>query len=103
MRMSLRCEDGADGPEVWACVDGAAFARARMTAEGYHVDRDAVLPELEPAVRELEDRCGYDRVLSPGEDRGVEVGRPGDHAVVAARSGPPPYRPTPTLCIVHVP
>lgn len=101
MRMSLRCEDGADGPEVWACVDGAAFARARMTSEGYHVDRDAVLPELEPAVRELEERCGYPHVLLPGEDRGVEVSRPDDHATAAARGGPPPYRPMP--CLVHVP
>ena len=103
MRMSLRCEDGADGPEVWACVDGASFARARMTVEGYHVDRDAVLPELEPAVRELEERCGYPVRLAPGEDRGVEVGRPGDHTIAEARSGPPPYRPAPALCIVHVP
>ena len=95
MRMSLRCEDGADGPEVWACVDGASFARAHMTVEGYHVDRDAVLPELEPAVRELEEQCGTGFSLAPGEERSCEVPAPTPARSKAARCGPPRLRPAP--------
>ena len=109
MRMELRCEPGPDGPEVWACVDGVAFARARQSGDdgvdigggGYHVNRDLLPPELEPAVRELEYQAGA-RVLELGESLGCDVSRPTDAQVDAARRGTPPHRPDPQRVTVKI-
>ena len=97
--MDLRCEPGPDGPEVWACADGVAFARATHRDGGYYVDRDLVPPELEPAVQELEYEAGA-RVLEVGESIGCDVRRPGGAQVLAARRGDPPHRPGPRTATV---
>lgn len=100
--MELRCEPGPDGPEVWACADGVAFARARhIGGGGYYVNRDLVPPELELAVRELEYQAGA-RVLELGESLGCDVSRPTDAQVDTARRGAPPHRPDPQRVTVKI-
>lgn len=94
MRMELRCEPGPDGPEVWACADDVAFARATYHEDGYYVNRDLVPPELEPAVQDLEHEAG-ERRLEVGESIGCDVRRPSGVQVDAARRGDPPHRPGP--------
>lgn len=94
--MELRCEPGPDGPEVWACADGVAFARAvHYEGDGYwYVNRDLTPPELEAAVQELEYEAG-ERDLQVGESVSIDVRRPTDLQVDAARRGDPPHRPGP--------
>lgn len=94
MRMELRCELGPDGPEVWACADNVAFARASYHDDGYYVNRDLVPPELEPAVQSLEHEAG-ERLLELGESVSCDVRRPSDMQIDAARRGGPSHRPHP--------
>ena len=75
MRIELWNDEGPDGPELWAVVNGHRLARVVHAEGGYHVLRDAVPPELEPAVRELENGPGSDGPLAYGEIRGVDATR----------------------------
>lgn len=96
MRIELWNDVGPDGPEIWACVNGHRLARVKRTEDGaYHVVRDNVAPELEPAVCELEDGPGSAGPLAEGEIRGLDVRAPSLAEVKAAQRNPPPYRPEP--------
>lgn len=92
--MTLRAEDGPDGPEVWACVDGRAFARARWYEEDacYWIDRDLVPPELEEAICELEEASGPDE-LRVGESVTTACARPRDMSPLEILGRPPSRQP----------
>lgn len=84
-----------EGYEVWVFVDGQRLARAEYVDDfGYYVDRDYVSPDLERAVRDLEDGPGSKGPLAEGEIRGIDVPAPTHLEMRRARMNPS-YRPRP--------
>ena len=93
--MELRNVALWDNWRVFATCDGVSIGKADMTPDGYYVDRDKVPPELEPAVRELEEGPGSAGPLERGECRGIDFSYPTPLQITHARGGLPPYRPRP--------